>query len=221
MHFIVYVAVIAGAIYLFNRYEHLAEKQAALESRLRWAEAREELLTQFICESLALRDDAKKFSERGFHCGHDLISEDHKKCICTEFKGRANSILDRNEFYDFKNEVSPVDLEDGLYLYQEAEDKKHTKENQQIFLPYLKRLNQIDPKTVTAEHIKWLMRDGLYDSHIARYLGWLLPSLNRGLFAIKDPEGTKILNELSERLGGKGGELCHAVTLMPRPVKQL
>lgn len=219
MQFIFYAMAVGGALYFIYRYEKNLEKQAALEGRLKWAEARSELLTQFICESAILREEAKKFSSRGFHCGHDLISKDHKLCICTEFKGRSNSILDRSEFHEFEHEVAPVDFEDGSYLYQQDEDRKHAKENQQTFLPYLKRLNQIAPKTVTEEHIKWLMRDGLHDSQIARYLGWLLPSLRGGFGAIEDPEGKKILGEFEERLGGKTGELCHAVGLMPKPAK--
>lgn len=219
MHFVFYVLIAVGLFYFVRRYEKYAERQEALTNRLRWLEARAELLTQFVCESSALREDAKKFSARGFHSGHDIILKNLKACVCTDVKGRMNSIVDRNEFYTLQEEKNPADFIDGHHLHHEYEDKKHAKAHQQTILPYLQKLNRIAPKAVTDKHLKWLMRDGLYEFQIARFLAWLLPSLSDGFSEISDPEGKKILSELEYRLGGNPGALCRAIIFPIKPAK--
>lgn len=218
MHFVFNFLTVATILYLVWKLEQCARKQESLDIRLRWAEARGELLMQFICESLALRDDATKFSERGYICRHDASSENHEKCVCTPLKGRMNSIRDRYEFHALL-EKGLIDS-DGDDDYHEDQARKHAKDVQQTILPYLKKLNQIAPETVTNEHLKWLMRAGRFDFQTAHFLGWFLPPLIEKFSAVKSEEGKRVLEELEGRLGGSAGALCHAAALYPKPVPE-
>ena len=154
MNFIIGILTVVAILYVIRQHEENVEDVKTLKDRLNRAESHAELLTNFICESPVLRGDAKQFIARGFHCGH-YSGNGSENCTCLELTGRMGSMVDNNNFYRALDEKNPTEQ------WGQDEDRKRAKGNQQTILPYMKRLNILAPKSVTDEHLKWLMRAGL------------------------------------------------------------